>query len=195
MSLGALALGLEFSPLIRAFIRRQPFKLAASSTANAFTVMMGLAFWAGAAVLCGLYAPWRQSVTFSLVLGPAGALLRYLLNRLLNPRYRPFPFGTFSANMFATAVVSMAFLITRISPSLRSPLACASLYGVSNGFCGALSTISTFVVELRSLDRKSAWIYLVVSYITGIVLVILIFGVYKWTRGLSPYQEPCGAFG
>jgi CrcB protein len=194
MSLGALTLGFEFAPLLRARIPRHPFKLAASPTANGLTILVGLAFWAGAAILCGLYAPWRQSVTFALVLGPAGALLRYLLSRLLNPQHPWFPIGTFTANVLATAIVAIAFLIERISPARRTAPACATLHGVTDGFCGALSTISTFVVEIRSLDRKNAWIYLVASWVTGIVLVILLFGLYKWTRGLSPYQQSCSAF-
>jgi CrcB protein len=194
MSLGALTLGFEFAPLLRALIPRHPFKLATSPTANVPTIVVSLAFWAGAAILCGLYAPWREPVTFALVLGPAGALLRYLLSRLLNPQHPSFPLGTFSANILATALVSVAFLITRISPARRTAAGCAALHGVSDGFCGALSTISTFVVEIRSLNRKSAWIYLVTSWATGLVLVILIFGVYKWTKGLSPYQESCSAF-
>jgi fluoride ion exporter CrcB/FEX len=168
--------------------------LVKSQLGSLVAILLGPSFWAGAALLCGLYRPWRAKVTFALVFGPAGSILRYLLSRLLNPSRPNFPLGTFSANVLATAVLSLVFLLERTSPTRRPHNACAALEGIADGFCGSLSTVSTFVVELRSLDRPCAWRYLVTSVLVAFSFVVLIFGTYKWARGISPFHESCLAY-
>lgn len=38
-------------------------------------------------------------------------------------------------------------------------IGCQVLQGVQHGFCGCLTTVSTWVVELHSLRRKHAYFY------------------------------------
>ena len=104
--------------------------------------------------------------------------------------------GTLLANASATALVSLAFLLQRVQPlgSGLSLVRCQALQGIEDGFCGSLSTVSTFVVELEALvcegDRgKSewkAWAYGAVSVCLGIALVVLVLGSGWWSRGLGP---------
>jgi fluoride exporter len=68
-------------------------------------------------------------------------------------------------------------------------LDCAVLFSIDNSFCGCLSTISTFAVELDILVRKHAYIYASVSIATGIMVLVLVVGVESWTVG---YEAICG---
>ena len=114
-----------------------------------------------------------------------GALLRWQLSRF-NPMIPSFPLGTFAANISATVILAVAVVIQgRIRGSL-SAIDCAVIYGVANGFCGCLSTISTFAVELDTLTRRHAYLYATVSVFLGIILFVLIVGVEAWTVGFIP---------
>jgi fluoride exporter len=75
---------------------------------------------------------------------------------------------------------------------VRSPisaLSCSILYGIDNGFCGCLSTVSTFAVELDTLIRKNAYVYATVSITVGIVILVLLVGIPAWVVG---YMPRCG---
>lgn len=81
--------------------------------------------------------------------GFIGALARAGLAQQLTPRADQWPWATFAVNM--TAALALGYFATRLrehtgaSPYLRPFL--------TTGFCGALSTFSTMMVELlRMLD-------------------------------------------
>ena len=57
----------------------------------------------------------------------------------------------------------------------------AVLYGVSVGFCGCLSTISTFVAEIDAMPNRSAYRYGLVSTLVAQAGIVLIYNVYAWT--------------
>lgn len=155
---------------------------------------LGLALWVGAALLCALYAPWRH-VTFSLVLAPPGTILRWYLSRLnAHPRSNRLrlPLGTLAANLLATAIVCAAFVLQRVG---RAPgvgtrgaftaLGCAAAYGLEQGFCGCLSTISTFAVELRACRPRHAVWYASASWLAGIALCVVLIGGPWWSIGMD----------
>lgn len=60
------------------------------------------------------------------------------------------------------------------------------LQGFEDGFCGSLSTVSTFVVELRGLKRGDSWKYFWCSVIGAQLLLTVILGGWIWSgdRGL-----------
>ena len=70
-----------------------------------------------------------------------------------------------------------------------STISCAILNGIENGFCGCLSTISTFAVELDTLIRKHAYVYATVSIGVSLVLLISVVGIPAWTVG---FRGSCG---
>ena len=70
-----------------------------------------------------------------------------------------------------------------------STIACAVLYGVDQGFCGCLSTISTFAVELDTLMRLHAYLYATISIGLGIICMIVLVGISAWAVG---YVALCG---
>jgi len=83
------------------------------------------------------------------VLGAAvGAPLRYVTDRLLQGRHDSrFPWGTFAANAGGSAV--LGFLVAL-------PASHAAQLLLGTGFCGALTTYSTFSYETLALLRDGS---------------------------------------
>jgi len=139
---------------------------------------------------------WRSSALFALVFSPIGCMLRYYLSLKLNALVPWFPLGTFAANMFGTAVLSMCYDIQHIPFSSRrnrdvggGQLACAVLQGLQDGFCGSLTTVSTWVVELTTLQARHAWFYGASSILVATACTVVIMGSVSWTMGFS--QAAC----
>jgi fluoride exporter len=95
-------------------------------------------------------------VDWALVLlgGLIGAPARYLTGELFKARLpSPIPWGTFTVNIAASFILAFFFVMgTEGAVSARAG------YLLDNGFCGALSTWSTFSFELLTLAsaRKTA---------------------------------------
>lgn len=118
-----------------------------------------------------------------------GALCRWQLSRF-NPFTPSFPLGTFTANITGTLILGIAVVIQgRSSVTSISSISCAILHGIDTGFCGCLSTISTFAVELDTLIRKHAYVYATVSIGVGLVLLVLVVGIPTWILG---FKATCG---
>jgi CrcB protein len=95
-----------------------------------------------------------------------GAPLRYLTDRTVQTRHDTvFPWGTFSVNIVGCLVLGV---LTGAASAPPSPL--ITLLGT--GFCGALTTYSTFSFEtLRLVEQKSyfyAGMNVIVSVIAGV---------------------------
>jgi CrcB protein len=43
-----------------------------------------------------------------------------------------------------------------------------------DGFCGALTTVSTFVAELNGLRRMHAWMYGAASVVGGLAVMLVV---------------------
>ncbi|KIH87470.1 hypothetical protein SPBR_04957 [Sporothrix brasiliensis 5110] len=148
-----------------------------------------------AAVLLAVFQPgpakanhWRTDVLFALVFAPLGCLLRFYLSLKLNGTFATFPLGTFTANIFGTAMLAMAWDLQHASAVAATRLVgCQVLQGIMDGFCGCLTTVSTWMAELSGLRRRHAYVYGGVSLATGLVVVVLVIGTPKWTIG---WQEP-----
>jgi len=138
-----------------------------------------------AAILVAVYVPrWRGIVMFSIIFAPLGTWLRFYLSKLntANPR---FPWGTFLANIIGTAILAAILALQRTGN--RSLLQCQILQGWDEGFCGCLTTVSTFVMEVRKMDRAACYRYVFISWTAGQLIMLLILGTVDFQRGgLSP---------
>ncbi|RAL14913.1 FluC/FEX family fluoride channel [Aspergillus homomorphus CBS 101889] len=160
-------------------------------------ILLGWGAWLGA-ILLAIFPPhdhWRSDAVFAIVFAPLGCLLRYHLSLWLNARLPRFPLGTFTVNMLGTIVLAMCFDLQRVegvgaaaattaTVSAGIRVSCQVLQGVMDGFCGAATTISTWVAELNGLARRrDAYLYGVVSVAVALGFFVVIAGSLAWTRG------------
>ena len=81
-----------------------------------------------------------------------GAPLRYLTDRAVQARHDTgFPWGTFTVNIFGSIVLG---LLVGAATAVAVPHSLQLLVGV--GFCGALTTYSTFSYETLHLHEDGA---------------------------------------
>lgn len=109
-----------------------------------------------------------------------GAPLRYLTDRAVQARHDSlFPWGTFTVNLAGC-------LILGALTGASSALPAQALSFAGTGFCGALTTYSTFSYETLRLAEQRAYFYatmnVVVSIIAGIGATLL---AYTTTRALA----------
>lgn len=116
--------------------------------------LLALGVWTGSILMAALVKEWRGTALFACVFSPLGALARFWLSRFLNPRLKQFPLGTFTVNIIGSAVLAGAIVGQyghMWTTQTGGVLGCQLLRGVSDGFCGCLTTVSTWVVEIRGL--------------------------------------------
>lgn len=180
-----------------------PFRLV-RKLIDPLTVFLGFGCWIGAVIMAavppdraggpaydGHVETWRGQAIFALVFAPIGCILRFYLSLKLNTLIAWFPLGTFVANMFGTAVLGMTYDLQRAPLGSNAIgggiIGCQVLQGIEDGFCGALTTVSTWVVELSSLRRRHAYLYGSTSVLAGLGLLVVIMGSMLWTIG---FQTP-----
>lgn len=117
---------------------------------------------------------YRHQVTAALLFSYPGTLTRYILSINLNSRFTGFPLGTFIANVFGTAVLGALHVVQNNQHTI-SPTACDLIQGLADGYCGCLTTISTFAGEVLAFKDGRAWRYVLASWtVSQIVLVIIL---------------------
>ena len=112
-----------------------------------------------------------------------GALLRWWLGSQLNHIFPAIPPGTLAANLIGGYLVgiAIAFFATysAIAPEWRLL--------IITGFCGGLTTFSTFSAELVTLlqQGRSLWAFgAAAAHLAGSVLMTLAgIGTVNWIRG------------
>lgn len=62
-------------------------------------------------------------------------------------------------------------------------LGCQVLQGVMDGFCGAATTVSTWMAEIEGLRRRAAWVYAGASVGAGVGLLVVVMGSVRWGVG------------
>ncbi|KAK4554441.1 hypothetical protein LTR86_008649 [Recurvomyces mirabilis] len=155
-------------------------------------VFLGFGCWLGAVFLT-IWPPhqtWRGEVLFALVFAPAGCLLRFYASQKLNGLVAVFPLGTFAVNMLGTAIEGMCYDVQHVGVGIMGMtgggrIGCQVLQGVQDGFCGCLTTVSTWVSEINGLKRRHGYVYAFASVIGALCLMVVIMGSVRWTVGYS----------
>lgn len=102
-----------------------------------------------------------------------GAPLRYLTDHAVQPRHDSlFPWGTFSVNLTGSLILGA---LAGAGTALPSPV----LALAGTGFCGALTTYSTFSYETLRLAEQKAYFYaamnITISVLAGLGATLLAF--------------------
>lgn len=184
LSLSGLFIGAHLALALERLTPTIPFPFT-RQILDPLGVVLGWGCWLGA-VFLAIFPPhdaWRSQAVFALVFAPLGCLLRFYLSLYLNSRVASFPMGTFTANVLGTAILGMSWDIAHVP--VGGVVGCQVLQGIEDGFCGCLTTISTWVAELSSLRRRSAWIYGLASVGVSLAFMIAIMGGLRWSDGYS----------
>ena len=117
-------------------------------------------------------------IALMIAIGAAiGAPARYLTDRAIQSRHETvFPWGTLTVNVVASLILGALTGAGHASANMMAL--------VGTGFCGALSTYSTFSYELMRLTQEGARFYAAASVVLSLVagLGAAAFG---WSLGAS----------
>ncbi|KAL7918324.1 CrcB-like domain-containing protein [Trichoderma austrokoningii] len=184
LSLSGLILGAHLAIALERFTPSIPYPVT-RKILDPLAVLLGWGCWLGA-ILMAIFPPhnkWRGEILFALVFAPLGCLGRFYLSIYLNGKIASFPLGTFTANIFGTAMLGMSWDIAHAR--IGGLAGCQVLQGIEDGFCGCLTTISTWVAELNSLGRRHSYIYGFSSVGTALAVMIAVMGGLRWSDGFS----------
>ncbi|KAL2399466.1 Fluoride export protein 1 [Exophiala dermatitidis] len=190
VSIAALQVGAQLALFLQPVTPTIPVKFA-RMVLNPLSVVLGFGCWLGA-VFLAIWPPgndihWRFRAVQPLVFAPVGCLMRFYVSKHMNALVPSFPLGTFTVNMLGTAVLGMAFDLQHARHvGASSANACAVLQGVMEGFCGCVTTVSTWVAEIHGLRRRHGWIYGLTSVGAGLAMMVVIMGSMGWTVGFTP---------
>jgi fluoride exporter len=125
---------------------------------------------------------WRAVVAIS-VGSSLGALLRWWLGTVLNTSFPAVPPGTLAANLIGAYVVGAAVAFF----ASYSALAPEWRLMVITGFCGGLTTFSTFSAEVVTLlqEGRASWALAAAgTHVVGSILMTFAgIGTVVWLRG------------
>lgn len=108
----------------------------------------------------------------------AGGLLRWALSVKLNAAFPAFPPGTLVANMLGGYIVG--FAIAYFSQAVSIPPEWRLL--IITGFCGGLTTFSTFSAEVVAMMNEEQWVMaaaIVATHVAGSVAMTFL-GIASW---------------
>ncbi|ASJ09343.1 camphor resistance protein CrcB [Thermococcus siculi] len=110
--------------------------------------------------------------------GAFGALARFYLSGIL-PVYRDFPVGTLLVNSVASLI--LGYLYGLLFWGIDVPADWRAFFGT--GFCGALSTFSTFSYETFSLLREREYVIAGLNIAANVIITIaLVFAGFILAR-------------
>jgi fluoride ion exporter CrcB/FEX len=135
-------------------------------------------------ILSLLLAILVNPICYALVLAPLGSLCRYFVSLKLNSWIENIPLGTFLCNMIGTIIFSACLIISYYSQD-----SCVVIRAITIGFCGNLTTLSSFVNELFSNDKPLN--YFILSLLSGLFFVFIMDGTFLLLLGLCSSDFSC----
>lgn len=116
---------------------------------------------------------------FAIALGAAlGALLRWFLGMKLNSLFPTIPPGTLAANLLGGYIIGVAIAYFALAPSIAPEWRLL----IITGFCGGLTTFSTFSAEVVSLlqQGRPGWALGAVAVHVAGSLLATFAGMVSW---------------
>jgi CrcB protein len=124
---------------------------------------------------------WKPILAISLG-GSLGALLRWWLGTTLNAHFPTIPPGTLTANLLGGYVVGVAVAFFATYPALAPEW---RLF-VITGFCGGLTTFSTFSAEVVSLLQQGQALWALTAagmhLLGSLIMTFAGIGTVVWIR-------------
>ncbi|MFM2480588.1 fluoride efflux transporter CrcB [Celerinatantimonas sp. YJH-8] len=112
--------------------------------------------------------------------GGCGSMLRWFISLKLNPVTGTLPLGTLAVNMLGAFIIAIGMTFFAKMPQLDP----AWKLMITTGFCGGLTTFSTFTAETLSLiqlGKMMAAISNILLNLAGsMVMASLAFGLMAW---------------
>ena len=113
-----------------------------------------------------------------------GALLRWWLGTELNSHFPTIPPGTLAANLIGAYIIGLGIALFASFPALAPEW---RLF-VITGFCGGLTTFSTFSAEIVTLLLRKEYLWgsiAIASHVVGSVAatilgILLVRALYAW---------------
>ena len=107
-----------------------------------------------------------------------GALLRWQLGLKLNALYPQLPLGTLSANLLGGYIIGLAASYTAQHPNLSPEWRLL----IMTGFCGGLTTFSTFSLEVVNLLQQGKFTWAMANISTHVLgsLLMTFLGFATW---------------
>jgi CrcB protein len=125
---------------------------------------------------------WNSVLAISLG-ASLGALLRWGLGLRLNSIFPAVPFGTLASNLVGGYIVGLAMAYFATAPELAPEW---RLF-IITGFCGGLTTFSTFSAEVVTLLQQEQWTWALAAigaHLGGSLLMTLLgIASYMWLQG------------
>ncbi len=124
---------------------------------------------------------WRQLIAVA-VGGVAGCLLRWMLAMLLNRLFPTVPPGTLAANLIGCYVIGVAIAFFSAYPAFAPEWRLL----ITTGFCGGLTTFSTFSAEIVTLLQggRLGWAAgaIAIHLCGSLVMTIAGIGTVNWLK-------------
>ncbi|XP_076919478.1 fluoride export protein 1-like [Bidens hawaiensis] len=126
------------------------------------------------------------------IVGPLGVWIRFYLAQLngqgvgRTQMMKWMPFGTLIANVTAACIMAAFATMKKYVKDEHFDIVAT---GIQFGFCGCLSTVSTFISEFEAMKESMhpwrAYVYTLTTMIVSFTLGTLIYSVPVWTEGWS----------
>ena len=116
-----------------------------------------------------------NAITIALIFvgGGIGSVLRYIIGLPFKMGTVSLPIGTLLANISAAIIIAITFALAN-----KSNISPRTLFFLTTGLCGGLSTFSTFSFETVQLFQQQQFTWAVINIcITNIACIGLIAGI------------------
>ncbi|MDW8845798.1 fluoride efflux transporter CrcB [Erwinia sp. MMLR14_017] len=112
--------------------------------------------------------------------GAAGSLLRWLLSLRLNGLFPGLPPGTLTVNLVGGFIIGAAMAFFLRNPELDP----AWKLLIITGFCGGLTTFSTFSLEIVTMMQSGNYLWAMASLFTHVIGSLLMTFAGFWLVSL-----------